>query len=1403
VEFDKFIDAVKQVRSVPTDYLLGRLSAAVQSGSGVHATFFASQPATPAPSPNAAADQPALDQLSVLYLSYVLGRFTGFGFAGTVHNAEWPNVQSWFTQYSSTVGQDMMIDYLKQDAVLGGFFNDGPATAAEIADHAASNDFLTGLLVECDTLGTDLPPKVFLLALRLMDDDGPSYKRVLQAWVVNDRWSKDLEGFDRYPWLDGLEPQFNQGGPTYNAVYQAVSAACSASTSYHHMMPGVWVQGALTMTPPRDFIHTTYGPAVQQWLNSASGPAVYGLRSASPPQNTTDVPVDTGGCVIAGTPILLADGTTKCVEEIVEGDEIVSGTGVVSVASAELVANDRITTLYSFNDDPVFMSLEHAVMTQRGWCSLAPGVTQDFAPHHTVSQLRTGDVVWRLCHCDQGTVEYEKVVVERINVEQFAPGTAPRGYDLHLRGHASYHAHGYCTLCCYPEITTQRIASNVLTRMSVQEQLQLEKTLVEIEPMLSKTLGEGVVAQVASVFGDLKSSASRAAHTDVNGVNRRPVVGTEHLVVPRLQVVPVPGSTVAPDLEELAVTHGTLSVGGRAVESRAHGRHLYWKRATPAGTTETGVLRFASHGLIAHGAVNYGGTTQLFTALGMVAFTTTYGANATPWCEVQMGFTRDDKGLFHATGMITDPAKPSGDADLQKHSTVVFSVIQSPGREVFHATVSIDPAFCQFGGSTFIGAEIDFTSDYSHFTGTLYPFAVDQPGYRGTGVALTGTCTDLAHLQQLLGGTTAAMLRMPLASDRLAAAPATAAAAHPLVLAASPMLDSLEMSAQQLFDLPTPDMSMVQGLAFAKMRSLMLLAVARREPEWLSFLGETAPPVGAGQTITSADASLLDNETNSNFLVDRFAVGYLTQAFRTSNDKNIEAAFASLTSADDKLGYFWKGAGKTSFAKDPGYAAMTSQLLDSAYRDSVPELQPYLAGDRVSWAQQLYDYCTTEPTLTGLAMQNTLDGRQQLTHLTTLLHTLDPAARVQKDNGKAVSLATSLWERVMDVRLNEIVTYTTPADPKDYVEFLTEFFRQYFASLLTDTWADEIRSQASKELADLMAEYAVDNTNALVDKMSDIIVQAVDVLINAKGTMPARIQAWAEANPKLSKGVSTALSLGVYGFGIFQSIETFMDWEDLNPSQRTAAVTGVLQITVSMFNDVAKFQAARTLASAEASMDEVMAAAGEIQDAARLNRLTVAADRIGIELDIELGDLAAPGIAAGGGAAGAALTNAENLVETATRWTKVANITEIAAHGMTVVALAAGCVATGFQIQNDFDTGQPPVIKAFDILEEISGGVAFMVEGVVTIAAIVGVEVLSAIPVVGEVAAVIGVIIAFVMLFIHRNPPPTPQELFVAGQSIPFVTALDLPPADWVAAQKKVAQHLGGEGTSTMAPLLV
>lgn len=847
-------------------------------------------------------------------------------------------------------------------------------------------------------------------------------------------------------------------------------------------------------------------------------------------------------------------------------------------------------------------------------------------------------------------------------------------------------------------------------------------------------------------------------------------------------------------MQHISLYNHQVIVDGVPVETHFDGEHYYWQRYNGNDQEEHGVLRLFAHGLMGNGVISSKGTNIAFTANAMISYV--IAVDKETWLDFEMGFVEDDKGQKHAFGKFVIPNDPKGSELFNQKTTTIFSIVQNKdNQDVLHVHFDVEPTFCSFGFCNWIGGDFNFTLDYSRFAGCVYEYDMTASDYHGPKHDLTGAYTDTAFINQL---TSAVQEFHANQIHKVSVLKSVPVAFPESLLKAKALVAEINNSVEDLFTLPTPDIENVHQLSFAKLKSLMLYSI---DDKWRNWFGEKKPDVGPNSPLTQSDVKLNDNTDVKSFLKDKFAVGYLTQAFSQSDDDNIKKQFESIPDYPDKLNYFWKGNGDHCFSRDKGYNLATSALMDSAFVSCVPGLPKYLKDNPVEWARKLYEYCTTPFTLNGLALQNTLDGRKRLTHLCTLLYSLDHEARIDTADGKKITYATSLYSRVMDVRLNFIISRFSSDNKEEGVEFLTEFFKQYFNSILVGgKWQDEVCNAAKADLKALMDEYQVDNVNELVNKLGDIIADSMEVLIKLKDLpLPKRISTWANNNPKISKLLGRTMTVAIYGFGIYASIHAFMAWGNLKPHEKVQAVIDMVDVTANIFNDITKFTAASKLSTAQTSITEVMQAGTEIQNAVEVERATQIAGRIGVKIDVQLMDLSAPALGRAGEVAGEALVRAGSLEQTATKWLRLSKVTNVFASGMTILALGAACVCTGFQIANDFSTGQPVAIKVLDIIEMAANGVAFLVETGAGIAALAGAEVCSVIPVIGIVAAVVGIVVALVAIFIHRKQPPTPEEKFVTDHSVPFINGIGSPPSEWLEAQKKIADHLGtGDSNKTL-----
>ena len=114
-------------------------------------------------------------------------------------------------------------------------------------------------------------------------------------------------------------------------------------------------------------------------------------------------------CFAAGTQILLSNGDTKNIEDIVEGDEVMGWNGEILEASLVTATNNKHTvdshweackklgdepSLYTINDTGIEFTPEHPFLTKEGWKSLVPDLSQEpYKSESPAKELKVGDSI--------------------------------------------------------------------------------------------------------------------------------------------------------------------------------------------------------------------------------------------------------------------------------------------------------------------------------------------------------------------------------------------------------------------------------------------------------------------------------------------------------------------------------------------------------------------------------------------------------------------------------------------------------------------------------------------------------------------------------------------------------------------------------------------------------------------------------------------------------------------------------------------------------------------------------------------------------------------------------------------------------------------------------------------------
>ncbi|MGE6197645.1 Hint domain-containing homing endonuclease [Aeromonas media] len=95
-------------------------------------------------------------------------------------------------------------------------------------------------------------------------------------------------------------------------------------------------------------------------------------------------------CFIAGTRILMADGSERPIETLQSGEQVLDQHGQINriLAVERVILGNR--RLYGLNRLPPFFTAEHPFLSTRGWVAIAPAMTRAEQPTLAVQPLFTG-----------------------------------------------------------------------------------------------------------------------------------------------------------------------------------------------------------------------------------------------------------------------------------------------------------------------------------------------------------------------------------------------------------------------------------------------------------------------------------------------------------------------------------------------------------------------------------------------------------------------------------------------------------------------------------------------------------------------------------------------------------------------------------------------------------------------------------------------------------------------------------------------------------------------------------------------------------------------------------------------------------------------------------------------------
>ncbi|WP_106396835.1 Hint domain-containing protein [Actinocorallia populi] len=229
----------------------------------------------------------------------------------------------------------------------------------------------------------------------------------------------------------------------------------------------------------------TYGLDVGTWLTDH---AHYDFLTGAHPDNVERAPF--GHCFREGTPILMADGTTKPIEEITQGEQVCGYLGEIEQRSPQTIVwpLKEGELLYGINDYPPFFTASHPFLTPHGWKAISPEAAQQVNPGLHITELKEGDQLLQIDY--PGPTEpaqYRHVTISKITL--MVADRRQHVHSLHLhRPKQSYHAHGFCVAVNHPEHTADHI-TDAFARLTAAERRFITQQLTPVLPLLKSTLG--------------------------------------------------------------------------------------------------------------------------------------------------------------------------------------------------------------------------------------------------------------------------------------------------------------------------------------------------------------------------------------------------------------------------------------------------------------------------------------------------------------------------------------------------------------------------------------------------------------------------------------------------------------------------------------------------------------------------------------------------------------------------------------------------------------------------------------------------------------------------------------------------------------------------------------------------
>lgn len=488
-------DAVNTLLSMNDDAVRSAIgdvfAVQMQTTPAVNAVFFPSSQHPAAPLPSGSVDWAG--NVAAALVGWSLAHTSQHGFAQTataataqqyVNQQLTPGTAMFMTvaraNYDALFPANCGVGQVKFQSFMG---PDADALGKQLADRLVSVPFTVKQMLLLDADPAKFWRTLYLYIYMVGRLSPGNQQRVVAYWDEKTAGKGAKPSWDYYEYM--LAGRYNEQtflAEVVNAI--SVSKVTRTKTQVLGCQGGPAAHCTTTEVPSQ----YTYGIAVANWLNGRGD----GWKTGAQPNNVENVSTGGGGCFCftAGTPILMADGSSKPIEEVAFQEPLFGRDGIVVQRGRQDVVWDLEDgeLLFGINELEPFFNASHPLLTSEGWKAMSPVAARRINPHLEIGKLKEGDVLYQVAGLSP--FQYREVLIEQLTWLRPEPGRTVYSILLHRENHG-YHAHGFCVAVNYPDLTEDSF-SQAFARLSAAERTLIRSRLAPIMPLLRRSMGNFV-----------------------------------------------------------------------------------------------------------------------------------------------------------------------------------------------------------------------------------------------------------------------------------------------------------------------------------------------------------------------------------------------------------------------------------------------------------------------------------------------------------------------------------------------------------------------------------------------------------------------------------------------------------------------------------------------------------------------------------------------------------------------------------------------------------------------------------------------------------------------------------------------------------------------------------------------